>query len=46
MVKKNKGNFVQGYPTKEDGSIDFDKMPKDENGMTEPKKPAKGLKRF
>jgi len=35
MSKKNKGNFVQGYPNKEDGSIDFDKMPKDENGMTE-----------
>lgn len=35
MSKKNKGNFVQGYPTKKDGSVDFDKMPKDENGMDE-----------
>ncbi len=35
MSKKDKDNFVQSYPTKKDGSIDFDKMPKDESDMTE-----------
>lgn len=35
MSKQNKGSRVHDYPLKADGSIDFDKMPKDENGMTE-----------
>lgn len=35
MSKQKKDSLVQGYPLKKDGSIDFDKMPKDEHGMNE-----------
>lgn len=35
MSKQNKSDLVQGYPVKADGSVDFDKMPRDENGMTD-----------
>lgn len=35
MSKNNKGNLVRDWPLKKDGSIDFEKLPKDENGMTE-----------
>jgi hypothetical protein len=35
MSKQNKDSRVHDYPLKADGSVDFEKMPKDENGMDE-----------
>lgn len=35
MSKQEKGKSCQDLPTKKDGTIDLEELPKDENGMTE-----------
>ena len=34
-MSKQKGNLVRDWPLKKDGSIDIEKLPRDENGMDE-----------